>query len=71
MYVCVLRSVAAKPRFSVAAWSDGKVRHSLHMPSVDCLLRQRRMCYLTRLQPSYVEPRLAILQATYNGKIMP
>ena len=71
IYMRVLRSVAAKPRFSAAAWSDRKVRHFLQMPSVDCLVRQRRLCYLTRLQPSDLKPLLAILQATCNGKVMP
>ena len=67
MYNRLWRRVYGQPRFGRTECSDYQVRTALGVPSLDCLVRKRRLKYLSRLAAVDLPALHALLQAT-DGK---
>ena len=64
-YMRVLRKIACCERFDASCeHNDLKVRQMLRMPSIECILRRRRLLYLCRLLRHGPESLQAILSVT-------
>eukprot|EP00973_Karenia_brevis_P059468 8280170-Karenia_brevis.AAC.1 len=72
MYNKVWRRVYGKPRHGKSDITNLKVRIELGIPSLDCIVRKRRLKYLVRLSMSDLPPLLALLQTkSPHGRQMP
>ena len=68
----VWRRIVGKPRYKRVSMSDVDVRSRLCIPSLDCLMRKKRLKYLARLAVSDVWPLRASLQLRGpNGELPP
>ena len=61
-YMRTWRRIAGDPRHSRTTWTDCQVRIRLNVPSLDCLIRKRRLVYLARLAGAKFDALHAALQ---------
>ena len=62
-YMRVWRRVAGNPRYERTSWTDLDIRIRLQVPSIDCIVRKRRLCYLARVAKCKFDALHAALQA--------
>ena len=71
-YNKVWRKIAGLPRFDAKSRSDFDIRCILNVPSVDCVVRKRRLKYLYRLARANVPVLNIILQfKSHEGEVLP
>ena len=63
VYMRVWRRVVGDCRFRKTEFTDKQVRDILQVPSLDCLVRRRRLMYLGRVARADLDPLHALLQA--------
>jgi hypothetical protein len=72
MYMRLWRRIFGEPKFRRVTFSDCQVRKSLGVPSLDCIIRRRRLTYLARLVKSDVSQLRAMLQVKgHDGSRLP
>ena len=72
VYSRLWRRVLGQPRFKSSPLRDCQVRKVLGIPSLDCVLRKRRLKYISRLARCELPPLHALLQAkNCLGKALP
>eukprot|EP00973_Karenia_brevis_P004232 581606-Karenia_brevis.AAC.1 len=72
LYMRVWRRIAGQARFNGNAMSDLKVRQLLNVPSIDCVVRRKRLAYLSRLARTSFHSLPALLQQRDRmGKPLP
>ena len=64
VYMKLWRRIAGCPRFERTTTSDFDVRVQLGVPSIDCLIRRRRLKYLSRISRCGIPSLQALLQAS-------
>ena len=60
MYMKVWRNITNSKRFDAHSKSDAFVRALAGVPSLDCLIRQRRLAYIARVSRSQLSPLIAM-----------
>ena len=62
MYMRLWRRVSSDPRFGRPCYSDLEIRKYIGVPSIDCIVRRRRLIYLSQMLRSDVLPLQALIQ---------
>jgi len=62
MFMRLWRGICNDPRFGRTCHTDLEIRTYLRVPSIDCLIRRRRLIYLSRMLRSDVVSLQALLQ---------
>ena len=72
MYMRLWRRICNDPRFGRTCHTDLEIRTYLRVPSIDCLIRRRRLIYLSRMLRSDVVSLQALLQCRdKNDALLP
>jgi len=72
VYNRVWRRVLGKPRFGRTDVCDADVRAALRVPSIDCLIRKRRLLYVSRIAKAGIPSLHALLQLRdVSGRFLP